>query len=119
MVLEHLTETEKELLALIIEFEGSVFYDKSNNTINIVVQCTDKIMLNKLLEIVKCGHIYPKNDLGYKTGKTSFSKKRFWIWRIKGTARPIMPCNHLALDFYHEIEPYLLTKGMEIVSLLY
>lgn len=111
-MLEHLTEMEKQLVALCIEFEGSIFI--ADNSVVVQLMCTDQKLIAKFRDVVRCGNVTPKNDVGYTPSKTAWATKHLWTWKVKGTLNPERTHNGLGYKFYKEIEPYLLIKKLKL-----
>ena len=104
-------------MALCVEFEGTIHRDKKS--VVIAVMCTNRSLVERFRDLVQCGYVLPKNGEGYEVGKTSFTKKGLFFWKVKGTFDS--PKNGLGYKFYREIEPYLITKklkGEDIANLL-
>lgn len=129
-MLEHLGETEKQLVALCIEFEGSISLfvaprksgrNKSRSymycLLNISVCNTKRKLLEKFRSIVKCGGVSVTTKR-----PSSWGKKPMYRWQLNGSAQPKIRKNgrlchnkgYKALTFYKEIEPYLITKKVKL-----
>jgi hypothetical protein len=110
-MLEGWTEREKQLLALIFEFEGSIvlFQDKRYpNTfrLDLRVYNTKKILLEVLQKMLNCGKIYKHNKYG------KFSE---WVLVFCGNPKSSnKKYPNIGFRLYKELEPYLITKRKQL-----
>lgn len=114
-VLNHLSETEKKLVALCIEFEGSISLSKTkkHRYIQFRVYNTRRVLLEQFQRIIRCGQI------GKACKNESFGRKQMYAWRLNGSANRIYSLErnpHIALRLYQELEPFLLTKKLKEVE---
>jgi hypothetical protein len=108
LLLEHLSEKEKILIGLCIEFEGSVGIYK--NCLYLAIQNINRKSLETFQEIVGCGKVV--------LSKKAHGKfKKVWEWRLRGSyenRKHNYP--HIAYQFYLAIEPYLTSKAGKLKS---
>jgi hypothetical protein len=109
-MLEGWTEREKQLLALIFEYEGSIclYRDKrTSNTLRLDLRVynTKKILLEALQKMLNVGKIYKHNKHG---------KYKEWILAFCGTPKSLKKCPNIGLRLYKELEPYLITKRKQL-----
>ena len=113
-LVKSLSERDLRFIALILEFEGSICLSKTRRfpRLQIEIKVTEKTILDAFQTLVGFGKIK-----GPYKNNSPFSNKPLWKWFVSAGLGPRsgwVQNQKLALTLYKDIEPYLVTKRVQL-----